>query len=426
LQEANNIMDTRIEASYFGFRDGAKPFETQYLRKGFVKYLNENAVSIINNVIQSAGYLPSDISSDIKKIAQRELISGNITNMEQLGDYFNNVVDGNSLFDLGALKQQSEAYIQNDSLLTAVGKDLLGINPFMPSTVRDELEGQGKALAQLKEAIRMSLATNPYSNKTPDEIAKEILQDFGVSPTGELAAFPKLQGGVLQDDGTRIFDQHIQDAYDARKKALGTPEKITQIVQGQTGAAPAQPDAELFKQYDDVGNPGASLPAFRAIPVPVYEDQDVLQVIRNRYFDRPELVQFLQSQIPDIAQRFRLSQKPGALDQESFIRDVTDPETGEVTQEEYGLGAPTIDPETGENIYDISSSTAYSYFERDRPKSIADFIASEASQYEENFKQSRLFEEEQERLENERYAEDAKQRQRFVSTPLAIFGRRRR
>ena len=127
-----------------------------------------------------------------------------------------------------------------------------------------------------------------------------------------------------------------------------------------------------------------------------------------------------------IRDRFRQSQVIGALDQESFIRDVTDPETGEVTQEEYGPGAPTIDPETGENIYDISSSTAYSYAEQARPKSMEDWFATKATELEESFDQSRWSEIESKRLEDERFLEDARQRQRFVSQPISIFGRRKR
>lgn len=53
----------------------------------------------------------------------------------------------------------------------------------------------------------------------------------------------------------------------------------------------------------------------------------------------------------------------------------------------------------------------YSYFERDRPKTIADFIGSEAARYESAFKQSPLFTKEQERLERESQIENERQRQ---------------
>ena len=190
------------------------------------------------------------------------------------------------------------------------------------------------------------------------------------------------------------------------------------------------------------------LPAFLVVPEPVYTDQNILQIIANRYYDRPELVQFLQTQIPDIAQRFRLSQKPGALDQESFgdfeyytdtitagpggfVQGIKDKETGEpnviAPGTEINIQKSKVVNEFGEAIDDpISSSAAYSYFERDRPKTIADFVSSEAAQYESAFEQSPLFTQEQERLENERRYKDTQQKQRFISQPVTIFGRRRR
>ena len=428
LREIDNTMSP-TEATYFGIQDGAaSAFETEFLRVAFPKYTRENATSLVNKAMSDRGYLSGDISSDVKKHLERELKSGNISSLPELNGLFDNVYEGKSIFDLGALKAQSEAFASNDALLTSTGKELLGINPFMPSGVQDELLGSGKALEQLKEAIKMSLSNNPYSGKTPTEIANEVLTNYGLTPEGKLAAFPKLYGGVLQDDGTRIFDQEIIDAEEKRRKAIGDIDPITgiskaaQMIASQTGALPPSPDESLFKQYDDPGNPGASLPAFRAIPVPVYEDQDILNVISNRYYDRPELVQFLQSQIPDIAQRFRLSQKPGSLEKESFMRGIMDPRPGidviipELGQEEYG---PAIDDPT-------SSSAAYSYFERDRPKTIADFVSSEAAQYESAFEQSPLFTQEQERLENERRYKDTQQKQRFISQPVTIFGRRRR
>jgi len=87
-----------------------------------------------------------------------------------------------------------------------------------------------------------------------------------------------------------------------------------------------------------------------------------------------------------------------------------------VTQEEFGPGID--DP--------ISSSTAYSYAEKARPKSMGDWLSTKASELEESFDQSRWAEIERKRLEDERFVEDAQAQRSFVSKPIAIFGRRRR
>ena len=94
----------------------------------------------------------------------------------------------------------------------------------------------------------------------------------------------------------------------------------------------------------------------------------------------------------------------------------------------YTVTPPTtFTGEFGEAIDDYTgSSAAYSYAEQARPKSMEDWFATKATELEESFDQSRWSEIESKRLEDERFLEDARQRQRFVSQPISIFGRRKR
>ena len=153
-----------------------------------------------------------------------------------------------------------------------------------------------------------------------------------------------------------------------------------------------------------------------------------------------------------------MSQRPGALTQESFLDDPTGatvqvPDPYQVMQDApvidegtgyqrrdaqgnfitesvptYTVTPPTtLTGEYGEAVDDYTSSrTMFEMFEADRPKSIQEFISREASRLEKGFESSALFEEEQKRLEQERQAEDARQKRQFVSQPVSIFGRRRR
>jgi len=335
------------------------------------------------------------------------------------------------------------------------------------------------------------LLKNAGGIMTAKTAGQQVLATMGITPQGDLVAKPEYFGQrnmntytdpntgktyigqeeILNDQNEDIPYNDYGDletiANNYLLQPLSTTTKTGQLISGFPEIAPLTPSQIIEQQFGAIppmyvdpgllgGAPG--LPAFVVVPEPVYTDQDVLQVIANRYYDRPELVQFLQTQIPDIAQRFRLSQTPGALDQESFLSDPTgatlqvpdpyqvmqdapviDEETGYQRRDAQGnlitesVPTYTVTPPTtftgefGEAIDDYTgSSAAYSYFERDRPKTIADFISNEAAQYESAFAQSPLFIQEQERLERERQVRDAQQRQQFVSQPVSIFGRRQR
>ena len=310
--------------------------------------------------------------------------------------------------------------------------------------------GQAKILQQdFNEALSNVLRESPVGTDL-DTATQKILETMGITPQGDLKPLPRYYGQLPGKFEEKVPATYITPEQDVQnKKPIQNVYKPTyspsEIIGQQFGITPPTPSGDLLGSA-----PG--LPAFLVVPEPVYTDQNILQIIANRYYDRPELVQFLQTQIPDIAQRFRLSQKPGALDQESFgdfeyytdtitagpggfVQGIKDKETGEpnviAPGTEINIQKSKVVNEFGEAIDDpISSSAAYSYFERDRPKTIADFIGSEAAGYESAFKQSPLFTKEQERLERESQIENERQRQerrkKLISQPVAIFGRRQR
>lgn len=234
-----------------------------------------------------------------------------------------------------------------------------------------------------------------------------------------------LQGRKRVQEEQKRFEESVKDNQ--------------QTVAQQYGLIPPMNvDADLLG-----GAPG--LPGFRVTPTPVYTDEDVATVLANRYADRPELLQFLAPKLTSIADAFRLSQQPGSLTQESFgdFEYFTDTVTAGPEGYIQGMidGKPNVLApgtkvdversrvvnEYGEAVDDYTSSrTMFEMFEADRPKSIQEYISREASRLEKGFESSALFEEEQRRLEQERQAEDARQKRQFVSQPVSIFGRRRR
>jgi hypothetical protein len=419
--DSESLMNSGFETSVYGVKTRIQPqFERQYVPQAQTKYFRENATVIIKDYLSTKGLLPKEFSTDFTDGMTKAIMSGQVKTSFEMETFFDNDVLAQGLIG----KTATDA-VEDTDALKAASQTLLGINAFSPKIVKDEVTAEGKASDQLAELIKNLITSNPYSGLNIESAGQMVLQNYGLTPTGDLNLFPKIYLGQLDENGNPVYETYDPEKeYNESIKASEEARRsmtADQIIGGQLGLLPSAPPAGMIPS----GLPG--LPSFaNAIQAPVYSEQDMLSLLTNRYADRPEVVQFLKDQIPYLTDQFRQSQVIGALDQESFIRDVTDPETGEVTQEEYGPGAPTIDPETGENIYDISSSTAYSYAEKARPKSMGDWLSTKASELEESFDQSRWAEIERKRLEDERFVEDAQAQRSFVSKPIAIFGRRRR
>ena len=252
--------------------------------------------------------------------------------------------------------------------------------------------GQAKILQQdFNNAISNYLRNNATNPNVNAETARtKILETMGITPQGELKPLPTYFNNAIVDPNTNKVLGTEGDELEESTQEITDPQKFhpnyippstgsietnkLQEVQAQQAIQNAfkstySPSETIGQQYAITppsppssllgGAPG--LPGFFVVPEAVYSDQDVLQIIANRYYDRPELVQFLQTQIPDIAQEFRLSQKPGP--------------------EFYG---EPKDLEPGDPGY-TSSGARLSYFEAQKPKNIQDFISREASRYEESF-----------------------------------------
>jgi hypothetical protein len=420
--DSESLMNSGLETSVYGVKTRTQPqFERSYVPQAQTKYFRENASAIIKDYLSTKGLLPKEFSTDFTDGMTKGIMSGQIKTSFDMETFFDNDV-----LAQGLIAKTATDAVENTEALQSASQTLLGINAFSPKIVKDEVTAEGKASDQLAELIKSLITSNPYSGLNIESAGQMILGKYGLTPTGDLNLFPKIHLGQLDENGNPMYETYdpnkeynesIKASEEARRNMTAD-----QIIGGQLGLLPSGPPAGTIP----TGIPG--LPSFaNAIEAPVYTEQDMISLLTNRYADRPEVVQFLKDQIPYLTEQFRQSQVIGALDQESFMRDVFDPETGEVIgQEEYGLGAPTIDPETGGNIYDISSSTAYSYAEQARPKSMEDWFATKATELEESFDQSRWSEIESKRLEDERFLEDARQRQRFVSQPISIFGRRKR
>lgn len=299
--------------------------------------------------------------------------------------------------------------------------------------------GQSNVLqTQFENAITNYLNKNPNKGLTAQEAGQKVLETMGVTPEGNLKPYPKFYDNTIEEeleestkeiiDPQKIHPQYAwEGSYNKIKAEKELEEELpplqspleqqflkammnaspSQILGGAAGAIPEVPKHLFGTANLPEGDPGGSLPGFGGtIPLPVYQDQDVWNMLSNRYYDRPEFLQFLQPQIVDIAQQFRLSQVPG-------------PEVwGE--PEDLGPGDPGY----------TSSSARLSYFEKDKPKTMNEFFSRQAPEYERQFGQTRFFTQEQERIEEDKYQRDQKNRERrrkkLVSNPLTIFGRRRR
>jgi len=408
--DSESLMNSGFETSIYGVKTRIQPqFERQYVPQAQTKYFRENATAIVKDYLSTKGLLPKEFSTDFTDGMTKAIMSGQVKTSFEMETFFDNDVLAQGLIG----KTATDA-VENTDALKAASQTLLGINAFSPKIVKDEVTATGKASDQLAELIKNLILSNPYSGLNIESAGEMVLQNYGLTPTGDLNLFPKIHLGQLDENGNPVYETYdpekeysesIKASEEARRSMTAD-----QIIGGQLGLLPSAPPASMT-----AGLPG--LPSFaNAIEAPVYSEQDMLSLLTNRYSDRPEVVQFLKDQIPYLTDQFRQTQVIGALDQDTFIRDVIDPETDEVTQEEFGPGID--DP--------ISSSTAYSYAEKARPKSMGDWLSTKASELEESFDQSRWAEIERKRLEDERFVEDAQAQRSFVSKPIAIFGRRRR
>ena len=409
---------------------------------------------------------------------------------------FNNIV---SSVPIESLKNQkiNLGIIENETGYDAVVSKLLGLDNI---NIGDPETGEKLEITapdDFRKHISQILIDNLDVNMTVEQAGRQVLETMGISPEGKLVPKPEyfgepreytdpetgrttILGGTeghrleriteappitadkrelaenyfLQSQIFQPLDILLQEQKSDPRIQYGSADPLTnaQIIQQQYGAIPPMyVDPSLLG-----GAPG--LPAFVVVPDPVYTDEDVATVLANRYADRPELLKFLAPPFTSIAEAFRLSQRPGALTQESFLDDPTgatvqvpdpyqvmqdapviDEETGYQRRDAQGnlitesVPTYTVTPPTtltgeyGQAVDDYTSSrTMFEMFEADRPKSIQEFISREASRLEKGFESSALFEEEQKRLEQERQAEDARQKRQFVSQPVSIFGRRRR
>ena len=383
--------------------------------------------------------------SDKANLAQRFRTNApNITfaQFAQNGGQVGNVVFGvddfmESLYPDIVAKKDTENIISNktgyqDAFNKFINPENRNINQTLKA-LDVAIPGQSKVLQeQFNNAISNYLRNNALSPDINADIARaKILETMGVTPQGDLKPLPTYyfnsivdpntnkilgtEGDELEESTQEKFDpqkfhpnyippstgsietnklQEIQ-AQQAIQNAFRSNRTPSETIAGQYGVLPPSAPSSLLG-----GAPG--LPGFIVVPNPVYEDQDVLQIISNRYYDRPELVQFLSMQIPEIAQAFRLSQSAGNLLQDTFgtfeegtvtrVAGQGVDGTGiEVDGTKYAPGETfeiktSVPDEYGPGIDDpTSAAAAYSYFERDRPKSIQSFINREASKYESAF-----------------------------------------
>jgi len=410
---------------------------------------------------------------------------------------FNLIVPSQEIDSLKNQKINLEI-IKNETGYDSVVSDLLGLDGL---NIGDPETGEKLEITapdEFRKHISQILADNLNKSMTVKEAAKQVLTTMGISPEGKLVPKPQYYGTPIEysdpetgrttilggTEGSRL--ERITEAPPITENELATSESyfhqsqifqpLDFLLQRQSGIGfgtgfgtvdPLTNEQIIQQQYGLTppmyvdpsllgGAPG--LPGFFVVEEPVYTDEDVATVLASRYSDKPELLQFLAPQLTSIAEAFRLSQRPGALTQESFLDDPTDATVQVSDPYQVMQDVPVIDEETGyqrrdaqgnfitesvptytvtppttltgeygQAVDDYTSSRAmFEMFEADRPKSIQEYINREASKLEKGFESSPLFEQQQKRLEQERQAEDARQRQQFVSQPVSIFGRRRR
>jgi hypothetical protein len=265
---------------------------------------------------------------------------------------------------------------------------------------------------QLKTEIANLLKANPFEGLTAEEAGQKVLETMGVNPEGDLVDKPKVK---LSEEAIK-YAETTPTSYGEVLGGIGIDavDKETARIAEKT-IKDYDVDKMLSAQYDDRRPPGGAafgLPGFANVEeamAPV-TNQEILNILKTDYADQPEFLKFLLPNIDYLKEQFLKTQTPSIEQQEASV----DLFTKQQTMRE---------------------------FEKNRPKSIKQYLSGKlpgdlrnqfqfsdlGRQYSERIKQEQEAIDERNRLE--KLQEERNQeaiRRRELSSPVTIFGRRRR
>ena len=311
-----------------------------------------------------------------------------------------------------ANEKQTEDIIKDDDLLTQTANTLLGYGEITDPETGEPLIFN--ANEQLKVAIQNLLSNNPFEGLTAEDAGQKVLQTMGITPEGNLAEKPKVK---LSDEAIKFAQENPNQYVETYGEILGgAPADFNAEERAATKYATNyikdyDVDEMLRAQYDDRRPPMVPSvfgpPGFRVeeVPPPV-TDQEILKSLQASYSDQPEFLKFLLPNLDYLKEEFLKTQTPSIEQQEGSV---------DLFAKQQIMGQ----------------------FEKERPKNIGEFLSEGlpgnlqnqfkfsdlGKQYEQRIKQ------EQEAIDERNKLEERNQeaiRRRELSSPVTIFGRRRR